>query len=318
MQTPGRAGSWRVKGQHGQDPEEGAGIAPEDKGVQGGQRRAGLGGSENFIPRALGSHRGWCTGERAVQQGREVGQEPGEQWAPEPRAGSSPTQSPAGKPGRNLGRDFPPSQKKSGPWVPRVGVSVERSGLPHPAAAESEARGGGGGDPNHTPFQQRRQAAEHAGAQLPPPPGQTGAQTASSRALPAPAPPRRDVSHSILTCQHWKGPTWGRGHGGLGQDRVGSSTLGQIPSWGTEQGPSEGRDVGRRPGDCFKVGWHWKQAAGTKNWSRGRAGPPGRGNSTREGSEVGTQTARPSRDLSGLCSASGAPEGEDCQVCGES
>lgn len=73
-----------------QDPEEGAGVAPEDKGAQGGQRRAGLGGSENFIPRALGSHRGWCTGERAVQQGREVGQEPRQQWAPEPRAGSSP------------------------------------------------------------------------------------------------------------------------------------------------------------------------------------------------------------------------------------
>lgn len=191
MQTPGRAGSWRVKGRHGQDPEEGAGVAPEDKGAQGGQRRAGLGGSESFIPRALGSHRGWCTGERAVQQGREVGQEPGEQWAPEPRAGSSPTQSPAGKPGRNLGLDFPPSQKKSGPWVPRVGVSIERSGLPHPAAAESEARGGGRGDPNHTPFQQRRQAAEHAGAQPPPHPR---ARPELRRPAPGPSRPQHPLA----------------------------------------------------------------------------------------------------------------------------
>ena len=90
MQTPDRAGSWRVKGQRGQDPEEGAGVAPEDQGTQGGQRRAGPGGSENSIPRALGSHRGGAQGKGQVQQGREAGQEPRQQGAPEPRAGSSP------------------------------------------------------------------------------------------------------------------------------------------------------------------------------------------------------------------------------------
>lgn len=48
LQTPDRAGGRQAKGEHGQDPEEGASLAPEDQdassvvegGAQGGQKES--------------------------------------------------------------------------------------------------------------------------------------------------------------------------------------------------------------------------------------------------------------------------------------
>ena len=96
-------------------------MAPEDQGTWGGgregHRRAGPGGSKSNLLRALGSHRGWCPGEgQSSRAGRGPSARP---QGPDPTP--APPHPPAGNPDRNPGLDFPPSQKKSGPWVPQAG-----------------------------------------------------------------------------------------------------------------------------------------------------------------------------------------------------
>lgn len=123
-----------MKGQHGQDPEEGASVAPEDRGAPGGGRRDGPGSSECFILRALGSHRGQCMGKG--QSSREVGagQEQWEPWATQ----SHPTScwEPRWEP-RALLATFIKEIWAMG--APGWGF-IEKPGFPHPAAAESGAR----------------------------------------------------------------------------------------------------------------------------------------------------------------------------------
>lgn len=132
---PDRAESWRMKGQHEQDPEAGAGLSPEDRGtpsVAAGGR--GPRGDNELYPAAPGEHRG-----RAAQQrrpGKHGSSAPG---APIPdlllgaqRQELSPTSHLLRK--KNLGHAT---------GTPGLGFLSRNLQFPLPAAAESGAQGAG-------------------------------------------------------------------------------------------------------------------------------------------------------------------------------
>lgn len=151
---PDRAGSWQLKWQ--QDLGAEASLAPEDQGVplwlqkrcpgwpQEGHgeatRRAGTGSSDNSIQQALGSHRGWCTAGSAVPGGG-AGDRTEGAVGPEAQSPSRPHSCWEPR-GRNQGLHFPHLRGKSGVCGGRQAWGFgEKPPVPHPAAAESGARG---------------------------------------------------------------------------------------------------------------------------------------------------------------------------------
>lgn len=215
-----------------QDPEDGAGVAPEDQATRGGShRRAEPGGSENHILRALGTHRGWCPG-----KGSPAGRGGGQRATPRPRAGSSPTRPPI----LLLGTQTEPRAR-----LPTFAKEIWAMGAPgwgffcreirsplRPAAAESGARAGGGRAKSQ-PLPAAWAGSELAEAQLPP--------RGPARPGPQDQHPRHGTKHPLCSPPR-KGPAWGCGHRGLGQDRPGDawdpvlghgagSGLGTVSRW---------------------------------------------------------------------------------------
>ena len=195
------------KVQSQQDPEEVADMAPKDQGAQGGQRARRARQQGEHHPAGTGEPRRSCR-ERTVSWGGEVARR---SRSSRPRS-PEPLQPPPSlllEPRQEPRAPRPPSPKKSGPWVPRAGDFVAKSGFPHSAVLSQEPRAGagaGGGKSQPLP-------AAWAGsrAHWHPGPGQ------ATRTPPCPAPRPGTRSHNTLPhVSAQEGPTWARGHWGLG------------------------------------------------------------------------------------------------------
>lgn len=270
-------------------------MAPKDQGAQGGQRARRARQQGEHHPAGTGEPRRSCR-ERTVSWGGEVARR---SRSSRPRS-PEPLQPPPSlllEPRQEPRAPRPPSPKKSGPWVPRAGDFVAKSGFPHSAVLSQEPRAGAGGGGNHSPFQQRGQEVEHTGTQ------------AQAR-LPGPLPAQHpalgpEATTPSLTCQHRKDPL-GPGDTGAWEDRVASPCLARS-LW---CGPGTCRGQGRRgsgPGTVSRGG-----GPGIRIW--GQSIPAGAGRSYQAEATVCTKAQKwghtghsPEGNLSGLCSALGTP-----------
>lgn len=202
---------------------------------------------------------------------------------------------------RNQGLHFPPWREIWALWqMPRVGVSVEKPPVsPTLRLLSQEHRGG-------TQITDPSSSMGRKPSPLAPSPAkrllhtsQLPAEQASSWPLATVAAPPRTRSHTILTPQGWKGPTWSWGNQGPGCVKVALSVFGPVPSgvwsrWGW-QGPQRTGTPRSGLGTSFKgMEAPWNQAQDR------RAGEGGHTRQTAlcaQRSKVGTRRARPHQEL---------------------
>lgn len=262
-------------------------MAPEDQGTWGGgregHRRAGPGGSKSHLLRALGSHRGWCPGEgQSSRAGRGPSARP---QGPDPTP--APPHPPAGNPDRNPGLDFPPSQKKSGPWVPQAGFFGReiRSPPTNPTLWLLSQEPGAG---NRGAKSQPLPAAAWAGSEI-----------AEARPGPRDQCPRHGTTASSLPVSTGRDPL------GAGDTEAWGRT-GRARACSARSPPGAQSRCGLGPGDISEVEGHGNQAAGTKSWGRAGQAHPAAGTARAKAQSCKRTAHTASRDPAGLGSAGGS------------
>lgn len=258
-------------------------------GAGGGSQESRARRQQSHVLRALGTHRGWCPGEGQSSRGGRGGST--QPQGPEPTP--APPHPPAGNPDRNPGLDFPPSQKKSGPWVPQAGVFLSRNPVspPHHPTLRllSQEPGAGEGGPNHSPFQQQR--GQEARSLKP---------SSRPRAWPGPRDqhPRHGTTASSLPISTGRDPL------GAGDTEAWGRT-GRVHVWLARSPPGAQSRRGLGPGDGFEVEGCGNQAAGTKNWGRAGQALPAARTARAKAQRCRCTAHTASKDPSGLCSAGG-------------
>lgn len=237
-------------------------MAPKDQGAQGGQRARRARQQGEHHPAGTGEPRRSCR-ERTVSWGGEVARR---SRSSRPRS-PEPLQPPPSlllEPRQEPRAPRPPSPKKSGPWVPRAGDFVAKSGFPHSAVLSQEPRAGAGA----------------GGGEITAPSSSVGRK--SSTLTPRPRPGYPDPS--LPSTPPWDPkPQHPPSRVSAGRTHLGPGTLGPgrtgwlVHVWrgpcGVDQGPAEGKDAGAQARGQSQEEEALESGSGGKAFQREQDGP---------------------------------------------
>lgn len=237
-------------------------MAPKDQGAQGGQRARRARQQGEHHPAGTGEPRRSCR-ERTVSWGGEVARR---SRSSRPRS-PEPLQPPPSlllEPRQEPRAPRPPSPKKSGPWVPRAGDFVAKSGFPHSAVLSQEPRAGAGA----------------GGGEITAPSSSVGRK--SSTLAPRPRPGYPDPS--LPSTPPWDPkPQHPPSRVSAGRTHLGPGTLGPgrtgwlVHAWrgpcGVDQGPAEDKDAGAQARGQSQEEEALESGSGGKAFQREQDGP---------------------------------------------
>lgn len=235
-------------------------MAPKDQGAQGGQRARRARQQGEHHPAGTGEPRRSCR-ERTVSWGGEVARR---SRSSRPRS-PEPLQPPPSlllEPRQEPRAPRPPSPKKSGPWVPRAGDFVAKSGFPHSAVLSQEPRAGAGGGEITAPSS----SVGRKSSTLAPRP-RPGYPDPSLPSTPPWDPKPQHPPSRVSTGRTHLGP------GTLGPGRTGWLVHAWRGPCGVDQGPAEDKDAGAQARGQSQEEEALESGSGGKAFQREQDGP---------------------------------------------